>query len=253
MQRGPLRGRGDFSILGAYHSDVYGKAQGIGMNVPKKTERIVIVAGGELGDWALEELRPDDMLIGADRGALFLVRHGLRPALALGDFDSVSDEEMAEIKRGSETTDACDPIDKDWTDTELAFRYALQREPKPGEIVLLGALGTRFDHSLANVHLLLRAHEAGIPCRIVDKHNEIRLVTGAGGGEASLRRGRFRQVSLLPLSPEVTGITLEGFQYPLREATLRIGQSLGVSNVLLAEEGTVRVREGWLLVIQSVG
>lgn len=222
------------------------------MSGGQKARRFVIVAGGELGDWVLDELRPDDLLIGADRGALFLVRHGLRPALALGDFDSVSQEELEEIRRFSEAADACDPIDKDWTDTELAFRHALDLEPKPAEIVLLGALGTRFDHSLANVHLLQRASDAGIPCRIVDRNNEIRLVTGAGEGTVSVRRGRFRQVSLLPLSAQVTGITLAGFQYPLREATLRIGQSLGVSNVLLAEEGTVRVREGSLLVIQSV-
>ncbi|KIL38805.1 thiamine pyrophosphokinase [Gordoniibacillus kamchatkensis] len=224
----------------------------MGLNGEQEARRVVIASGGELGDWALDEIRPDDVLIGADRGALFLVRHGLRPMLALGDFDSVSAEELEQIRHGSDETDACDPIDKNWTDTELAFRYALERDPKPAEIVLLGALGTRFDHSLANVHLLQLGGASGIPCRIVDRHNEIRLVAGSGEGAATVRRGRFRQVSLLPLSAEVTGITLEGFQYPLRDATLRIGQSLGVSNVLLAEEGTVRVRTGLLLVIQSV-
>jgi thiamine pyrophosphokinase len=211
-------------------------------------KRIAIATGGAIGAWALEELRPDDVVVGADRGALFLVRSGIRPALALGDFDSVTTEELEEIRRGSEAVDVYDAIDKDWTDTELAFRWALERRPR--EIVMLGALGTRFDHSLANVHLLLQAAQAGVPCRILDASNEIRLALG--GETAVVRRSRFRQVSLLPLSPEVAGITLGGFQYPLLDATLRIGQSLGVSNVLLAEEGSIRVREGWLLVIQSV-
>jgi thiamine pyrophosphokinase len=186
------------------------------------------------------------MLVGADRGALFLVRHGRRPSLALGDFDSVTTEEMEDIRHGSEAVQECDPIDKDWTDTELAFNWALEQQP--GEIVLLGALGTRFDHSLANVHLLLRGLEQGVPCRIADKHNEVRVIANA----ATLRRSRYTHVSMLPLSPVVTGITLEGFQYPLQDATLRIGMSLGISNVLLGEEGTVRMKDGWLLVIQSV-
>lgn len=212
---------------------------------PQLLSRIVIATGGAIGDWALDELRAGDTLVGADRGALFLVRHGRRPALALGDFDSVTAEEMEEIRRGSDAVQECDPVDKDWTDTELAFNWALERQPQ--EIVLLGALGTRFDHSLANVHLLLRGLEQDVPCRIVDKHNEVRVVANT----ARLRRGRFTHVSLLPLSPVVTGITLEGFQYPLHDATLRIGQSLGISNVLLGEEGTVQLRDGWLLVIQS--
>lgn len=210
-----------------------------------RRQRIVIATGGAIGDWALDELRPDDVLVGADRGALFLVRHGLRPVLALGDFDSVTAEELEEIRRGSDAVQECDPVDKDWTDTELAFNWALERQP--AEIVLLGALGTRFDHSLANVHLLVRGLEQGVPCRIADKHNEVRLIAEA----ATLRRSRYANVSLLPLSPAVTGITLEGFQYPLQDATLRIGQSLGISNTLLGDEGTVRLRDGWLLVIRS--
>ncbi|MFC0216519.1 thiamine diphosphokinase [Paenibacillus chartarius] len=212
-----------------------------------KERRIVIATGGAIGPWAAEELQAEDVLVGADRGALFLVRSGLKPALSLGDFDSVTAEELEEIRRSSVQLDVCDPVDKDWTDTELAFRWALARKPR--EIVLLGALGTRFDHTLANVHLLLNAHEAGVACRLVDTYNEVRL---AGSGVTTVRRGRFSNVSLLPLSPEVTGITLNGFQYPLHDARLRIGQSLGVSNVLLGEEGTVQVETGWLLVIQSV-
>jgi thiamine pyrophosphokinase len=127
----------------------------------------------------------------------------------------------------------------------MAFDWALQQHPR--EIVLLGALGTRFDHSLANVHLLAKGLQEGILCRIVDAHNEVLLIDR----RAEVRKGRFSHVSLLPLSMEVTGITLEGFQYPLHNATLRIGQSLGISNVLLQDVGIVTIGQGRLLVIQS--
>ncbi|XEC92563.1 thiamine diphosphokinase [Paenibacillus tarimensis] len=207
--------------------------------------RIVIFSGGRLGDWALHTIQPGDMLIGADSGALFLIRHGYRPDLAIGDFDSVSEEQFKLIKASSLATEAYDPIDKDYTDTELALIKAISLQPD--EVVITGGLGSRMDHSLANIHLLVRAIEWDIPCSITDEFNEIRLVKE----QLTIRKSRFESVSLLPLTPEVKGIRLSGFRYPLHDATLTMGQSLGISNVLESERGTISVREGRLLVIQS--
>lgn len=209
-------------------------------------KRIVIVTGGTLGDWVTQEIRQDDVLVGCDRGALFLVRSGLRPHIALGDFDSVSAEELDEIRAASREFADCDPVLKDLTDTEMALEWAMANSP--GSIVLLGALGTRFDHSLSNIHLLRKAADHGIPCIIIDACNE---VIAAVKGRTKIRKSRYTHVSLLPLSMEVTGITLHGFQYPLHQATLQIGQSLGVSNVLLEDTGTIDIDSGYLLVIQS--
>jgi len=108
-------------------------------------------------------------------------------------------------------------------------------------------LGTRFDHSLSNIHLLRKALEAGIPCRIIDERNII-MLTDSG---LTVQANGFPYVSLLPLSLDVTGITLTSFRYPLEEASLRIGQSLGISNELTGSEGHIRIRTGLLLVIQS--
>ncbi len=208
-------------------------------------QNIVITTGGSLGDWALRYIKEGSLLVGADSGALFLVREGFRPDIAIGDFDSVSAEELARIKELSGKTIQCDPIDKNFTDTEMAFRLALDMKPK--SILLLGALGTRFDHSLANVHLLALADENGIAAAIVDETNRIAAVSQ----DALVERHIHPQVSLLPLTNTVTGITLEGFQYPLHDATLTIGQSLGISNVLTGDSGWIRLKEGRLLVIQS--
>jgi thiamine pyrophosphokinase len=207
--------------------------------------RVVIFSGGRLDLWALAHVREGDRLIGADHGALFLVEHGFVPQLSVGDFDSVTPQQLNWIREGSSKTEAYDPIDKDYTDTELAFERAL--EMQPDEIILVGALGTRFDHSLANVHLLVKAMQRGIPASIADEHNEIRLTANS----LTVRAVGYSNVSLLPLTPRVTGITLSGFRYPLTDAVLQMGQSLGISNVLEAQEGRITVSEGWLLVIQS--
>lgn len=208
--------------------------------------RIVIFTGGRLAKWALERIEDGDLLIGADAGALFLAENGHKPRISLGDFDSVTPEQLAFIREMSEETLDFDPIDKDYTDTELAWRLALTR--KPQQIVMLGALGTRFDHSLANVHLLRMALQQGVSASIMDEHNCIQL---ASAGILNLINKGYTYISLLPLTERVTGITLTGFQYPLHDATLEIGQSLGISNKLLGDRGTIEVRDGLLLVIES--
>ncbi|GAA4720379.1 thiamine diphosphokinase [Brevibacillus fulvus] len=208
--------------------------------------RILIFTGGTLGEWALEEIRDDDLIVGVDRGALFLIRHQLQPDLAIGDFDSVTGAEAEEIRTNSKTYISCDPVMKDQTDTEMAFHWALQQ--RPAEIVLLGALGTRFDHTLSNVHLLSLGLRFHIPCRILDEKNELLLIDKP----IQIERGRFTHVSLLPFGWEVTGITLDGFQYPLHDAALRIGDSLGISNVLLSDSGSISLKNGQLLVIKSM-
>jgi thiamine pyrophosphokinase len=211
---------------------------------PRK--RALIFTGGNLGQWAFDHLSVDDCLIGADRGAAFLIDNGYAPDLALGDFDSVLPEQLQRISSHSSEWLAFDPIHKDWTDTELAFREAVRRDFK--EIIILGALGTRFDHGLGNVHLLRQAHEQGCKLTLIDENNEISLCTEAVRLNAN---SRYPYTSLLPLTPEVTGVTLHGFRYPLNEATLKLGWSLGISNVLEADQGTVAVSTGMLLIIRS--
>ncbi|MGN7469189.1 thiamine diphosphokinase [Brevibacillus sp. SAFN-007a] len=210
-----------------------------------KPTRILLFAGGKLGDWAIRHIREDDWLVGVDRGALFLVRHGFTPHLSIGDFDSVTAEEMAEIERHSLHVSSCDPVNKDLTDTEMALHWCIRQ--KPGDIVLLGVLGSRFDHTLANVHLLRKALLEKTSCCIIDERNEIRLVDS----HCRIEQDHFAHVSLLPLTSEVTGITLRGFMYPLENATLHIGDTLGISNVLTEKTGTIDVGTGQLLVIKS--
>ena len=154
--------------------------------------------------------------MGADAGALFLVRSGRRPRLSLGDFDSIGADEEDEVRRFSEEVASFDPVDKNYTDTELALRRAMEWAPE--SILLLGATGTRLDHTLANIHLLRLASEAGINTAIEDADNRIRLLSP--GQSLEVNAGGYEHVSLLPLSMETSGINLTGFKYPLNDASL---------------------------------
>ncbi|WP_339314461.1 thiamine diphosphokinase [Paenibacillus sp. FSL R10-2734] len=209
------------------------------------SKRVVIFAGGELSPEYFALLDEADFIIGADQGALFLISHGFTPDIAVGDFDSVSSEALQEIESKSKKTITCDAVNKDLTDSEMALDIAMDQQPE--SILLLGVTGTRIDHSLASIQMMTRALQRQINCYVIDTHNYITLT----GSQAVINDLGYTYVSLLPLTPEVSGITLEGFQYPLTDATLKLGQSLGVSNKLISSSGTVTIRSGLLLIIQS--
>ncbi|MFD5020117.1 thiamine diphosphokinase [Paenibacillus sp. NPDC058367] len=209
------------------------------------SKRVVIFAGGELSPEYFNLLDEDDFIIGADQGALFLISHGYTPDIAVGDFDSVSPEALQDIENKSKKTITCDAVNKDLTDSEMALDIAMDQQPD--SILLLGVTGTRIDHSLASIQMMTRALQRQINCYVMDTHNYITLT----GSQAVINDLGYTYVSLLPLTPEVSGITLEGFQYPLTDATLKLGQSLGVSNKLVSSSGTVTIRSGLLLIIQS--
>ncbi|WP_136605929.1 thiamine diphosphokinase [Paenibacillus dokdonensis] len=208
-------------------------------------KRVIIFSGGELHPQYIQEIQPGDYIIGADKGALYLIRHDIKPDLAVGDFDSISPQELKHVRAESGRIVECDPVDKNLTDTELAFEMAIREQPD--FIMLVGGTGTRMDHTLANVQMLNRALQHHIECAIMDQNNYITLT----GSKIEVRDLGYKYVSLLPMTPEVTGITLEGFQYPLENATLKIGESLGISNVLQESVGRVSITSGLLLVIQS--
>jgi len=206
---------------------------------------ITICSGGIVGEWALHYIRQANYVIGADRGAQFLIEHGIEPNISLGDFDSVHNEQMAVIKHSSRQFIGFDAIDKDYTDTQIAFLHALELNPQ--KIIIVGGLGTRYDHSLASLQLLELSLQRNIPTVMIDEHNCIQLMNES----LTLSQNGYHYVSLIPYSDQVTGITLHGFKYPLTNATLTKGLSIGISNELINATGTIHIKSGKLLVIQA--
>ena len=180
-------------------------------------------------------------LVGVDGGSRHLHSLGVRPHLAVGDMDSIQGELLEEYRReGVEMH--LHPPKKDATDLELALELALARGAS--RISILGATGGRLDHTLGNLFLLSRCLPSGIPACIMDQDQCVHLtdqtltLTGAIGDT----------LSLLPATPEASGVSLTGLEYPLSEATLTFGTSLGMSNVFVQTQATVTLRSGRLFV-----
>jgi thiamine pyrophosphokinase len=207
----------------------------------------VIVTGGVTDTGDFSAIRPDDMVIGVDGGAVRLWEEGVRIDLAVGDFDTAGEDFLQQLCESG--IPVCRlPAEKDWTDTQFAVEQALLHAPQ--EILVLGALGgARFDHAWANVSLLERIADRGSVGIIQNRWNRLRLMKGAS--LLVLPRDRYTFCSLLPVSEEVTGVTLTGFRYPLKEATLKRGDTWGISNEWVNDRAVVVIRSGVLLVAES--
>lgn len=189
-------------------------------------------------------LQEGDLLIAADGGARHCLRLGLTPNLLIGDFDSLNASELASF--GALGTEIIrHPAQKDFTDLELALRHA--QSLGLNEILVLGALGARWDQTMANLLLPVNADLKDIHIRLIDSLQEVMLVRGGDSLEIHGHIGEI--VSLIPIGGDAHGVTTHGLEYPLIEETLFFGATRGISNVLNNNSVAIRLRRGMLLCI----
>jgi thiamine pyrophosphokinase len=206
----------------------------------------VIVCNGSISNYQYfkDYFNKADLIIAVDGGAAHLKRFDVKPHLLLGDFDSISDKDLSFYKNlGIEILNF--PKEKDMTDTELAVEIAIKRGCR--FIIMIGALGTREDHSLSNIFILKMMLDRGVQGLIINENNEITLIKD----KIELNREENMNITLLPLSERVEGVTTKGLYYPLHNATINMGSSWGVSNKFTEDKAEVTIRSGLMLVIKS--
>lgn len=208
--------------------------------------RALIVLGGDAPGAALLEscMRDADLVIAADSGLAAFDAAGLEPDLLVGDMDSVPPDVLKKYE-GRLPQHRLNCI-KDDTDGVDALDMAIEKGAEM--ITLLGALGGRLDHALANVMLLVRAHRKGVKAEILSETVRISRVDGY----ASLCGAKGDTVSLLPLG-SAEGVTIKGFFYPLDGQMLESDYPLGVSNVVTEDEAEVETRSGDLILFHYYG
>ncbi|ADH99207.1 thiamine diphosphokinase [Salisediminibacterium selenitireducens] len=209
------------------------------------TIRTVIFAGGPEASFPSKDVfsqikLKSDYWIGADRGALHLIKRGIAPDLSVGDFDSVSQEEWDTIQRRSREI-FVHPEEKDETDLEIALHEAIKAGSE--SICLIGVTGGRIDHYLMAIQLMELTARSVKEIKLYDVTGEM-WIRQPGTYEEE-RRG-YNYVSFLPATEQVEGLTLRGFKYPLTEAVLNRGSSLAISNQQTDATATIRFTKGLL-------
>lgn len=206
--------------------------------------KIAIVAHGHLDQQLLPAIKSADYIVGVDRGAYWLLRHGVAPHVAIGDFDSTSPKERRHIRKKVRDVRAF-PLEKDATDLELAINHAISLKPK--EVIIYGAVGSRFDHACVAVNLLEKFLKQNIDAKIRDRYNEAFLLQSR---RTILKSSNYAYLSILAYSSK-TVVTLRGLLYPVTKRTFYRNTSLGVSNEIIGKEAGIIVHSGIVLVIQS--
>ncbi|MBY7143679.1 thiamine diphosphokinase [Virgibacillus sp. NKC19-3] len=209
---------------------------------------VAIVGNGPI------ELHPDfqqfmskvDIWIGADRGAWTLTKNQIPIEYAIGDFDSINEEEKDAIQKNTKVFVEYPP-EKDETDIELALLQSY--ELCPNQIYLFGVTGGRIDQELVNIQLLYSIVTKGIQGVMIDKSNYLELTLP---GEHVVRHDdNYPIISFIPFSQHVRGLHLSGFRYSLVGQTISWGSTLCISNRLLLNNGTFSYKEGILLLVKS--
>ena len=210
--------------------------------------KCLIISGGQLEkDYLIDVVnRIDDAyIIAADRGALLASEAGIRVDKAIGDFDSVSDDDRKMIFEKYDV-EVLIP-EKDDTDTEHALRYAISLEPE--EIIMLGCTGSRLDQTLASIRMLKLACEKGIPAYVQDRNNRIRVAKGKTELNKSKAFGNY--LSIVPYGDKAEGVTLKGLKYSVENYTMTADNSLGISNELASDEAEI-LCDDYLIIMETI-
>ena len=207
----------------------------------KGNTRCVIVGGADINNYGFlrEMLCADDYVVFCDSGLKHLDGLQIEPSLIVGDFDS-------HVNPHLDVETIVLPCEKDDTDTVFAVKEAVKRGFE--DFLLVGVVGARLDHTLANTSILLYLDSLGKKGRIIDDYSEMEIVSS----EPISISEEFSFFSLLNITGCVKGITVTGAKYPLQDAEITCEYQYGVSNEVLAgESATVSVKEGKLLLIKN--
>ena len=188
-----------------------------------------------------EHPKGDDLVIAADSGYRNAIALGEKPTIILGDMDSIKETELpkdAEILKV--------PAEKDFTDTQLAVDTAIKQGAR--EIVIVGGLDGRLDHTLSNLAILEDLNKKGIFVHITNGYNRVRFIDSTS---TLIPKSGFKYIGLLCLTEKAKGVSVEGCKYPLKNAKLDRSFQFAVSNEIVGNCALISVRKGSLYIVES--
>lgn len=205
----------------------------------------IYVGGSVYPNNITEHPRSDDLCIAADVGANNAKLLGDIPDIIVGDFDSARLDDLKKEFPKAEITVV--PAEKDFTDFELAIDVAMSKEAT--EIVIIGGLDGRLDHTLTNIALLEALSKSGVYVTMTNGKNRVRYMENTS---TIIPRSHFKYLSLIPRTEKIKGVTILGCKYTLENAKLsKSAQGLTVSNEICENCAFIAVKKGGVLIVES--
>lgn len=214
--------------------------------------RICIITGGCLSKEFLSEyLKKEEFskVMAVDNGLKWCHELGIIPDYIVGDFDTVSEEILKKYENEPKVQIERLNPHKDDSDTEHAMWQVISCQPD--EIILLGGLGNRMDHALANIYSLQIPLQYHIPAYLIDEKNRISIIKRDKVIKRKEQYGKY--FSLIPFSDEVHGVSVSGAVYSVenKDFTREDQYSLGISNEISEEEVHISIKDGMLILLET--
>lgn len=204
--------------------------------------KIAVIAGGSFD--CLPE--PADLYVGVDAGSLRLLEAFLPLDWAIGDFDSVTPEELGRIREMAERFLQA-PAEKDDTDLELALKEIFKVYPQ-AQVRIYGALGGRMDHMMGNLFLAAEPDLAAFmeQIELVDSQNIVRF-RSAGQHRLAPIAG-MKYISFMP--SDQSRLTIRHAKYPL-DASNYFFKKCYSSNEFIDRDIDIQLDKGYVVLIYS--
>lgn len=208
--------------------------------------RSIIVSGGKAPSKELlkEYIKDDDYIVAVDKGCNILKEIEVTPNIILGDFDSIDKEVLNYYKDKNVKIEKFN-AEKDYTDTDLGYIKAL--EVNPSEIILFGATGSRIDHMLGNIGILLKGLRENIKVTIVDDNNKMYAVNKS----SLVKKEEGRVISFHSLSDVVKNLTIKNGKYPLNNYNMTLLEPRAICNEFLDDDIYIEFDSGIILILYT--
>lgn len=203
--------------------------------------KALIIANGKSPSKKLIFKHKDaELLIAADGGIRTAMKYGLNPDFIIGDFDSAVNVPSEVIQKSTVVRLS---LEKNETDGMVAIDTAIQNGAM--NIVMLGALGKRTDHAVANLMLLKYAWYKGAALTLEDEYCEITLATG----KTVVKGKKGQTVSVLPFMGSATVTSDKSLHYPMDKLYMNEGNPVGISNILEKTSSNIFI-EGYAMIFK---
>lgn len=212
------------------------------------TESIIVLAGGDKSLWPNKEVfNQASHIIGVDRGSLEGLHQGLSIDVAVGDFDSLTKDELDYVKQHVPIVKQY-PAEKDETDTEIGISVASELSDD-ARIILVGGTGGRLDHFLANLWLPFQSRFSHLASRLVIKDNQNTIAYFHPGDYTIEKEPDKKYLAFVCLTP-MTHLSLYDAKYRLDD--VEVVQPISyASNEFIGETTSFSFSSGLMCVIQS--
>lgn len=215
--------------------------------------KVVILAGGPAIDFEnsvanLSEI-DDVFYVGVDRGAYRLMQAGFPVDLAVGDFDSLSQTELAAVSDYAAEIKQS-PAEKDDTDLELAILNIMTRFQEFDGITILGGLGGRFDHAIQVFYLVSQPRFEPLIDKITlcDRQNVICFARA--GSHVITKNPDMTYLAFASMTP-VKGFEILAAKYLFPKTDFQENFSLSSNEFVDHQPAKIAFSSGLVAIIQS--